>query len=187
MAIPPFDAILNVLPPHVGDPRDINQVSPYECTSNELCGRFRGTAERDAILSGFLDLRQELRGAGLDGFQWVSGSFVEDIKAQESRPPRDVDVVTFVIAPAASAEIQAAIVAKEPRLLSRNYVKAQFLVDHFVTGIRVHPIFLIRFVRYWYGLFSHRRDRVWKGMLILPFSQDPTEDDAARQIMAPGP
>lgn len=29
------------------------------------------------------------------GFQWLDSSFLENIEAAESRPPRDLDVLTF--------------------------------------------------------------------------------------------
>lgn len=45
---------------------------------------------------GLLDLRAELTLAGKsDGFQWVDGSFTEDVEVQQGRTPNDVDVVTF--------------------------------------------------------------------------------------------
>jgi hypothetical protein len=53
MPIPAFDGILNVLPPHLGDPRNPADHSPYPCTRLELCGRFGTSAERRTILTGF--------------------------------------------------------------------------------------------------------------------------------------
>jgi hypothetical protein len=42
-------------------------------------------------------------------------------------------------------------------------------------------------VKYWYGLFSHRRgvgsDRIWKGMLVT-LLQNSTDDDLAREMLA---
>jgi len=43
------------------------------------------------------------------------------------------------------------------------------------------PEKLIQDVRYWYGLFSHRRgDQVWKGMLQLALQSD---DEMAQAIL----
>src|SRR4051812_6073428 len=84
MPIPHFDGILNILPPHLGDPRQIGDLSPYICSVAEFCDRFGTSARRVEILNGLLDLREALFGLGVSGFQWFGGSFVEDIEAQES-------------------------------------------------------------------------------------------------------
>src|SRR5258707_13269006 len=95
MPIPPFDSN-SVLPPHLGDPRLSNEISPYPCSSLELCDRFATSPDRVRILDGFLRLRALLRDHGMtDGFQWVDGSFLEDVENAEHRPPGDIDVVTF--------------------------------------------------------------------------------------------
>jgi hypothetical protein len=63
---------------------------------SEVVLRYGVTAERAAILTGLLDYRAALRNVGImDGFQWLDGSFVEDVEAIRSRPPSDIDVVTF--------------------------------------------------------------------------------------------
>src|SRR5262249_47251536 len=91
-----FDGILNVLPPHLGDPRAINDLSPFPCTALELCQRFATTPARKQILNGFLDLRAALAALGIQGFQWLDGSFVEDLEDQAGRDPGDMDVVTLL-------------------------------------------------------------------------------------------
>ena len=102
MPIPAFDAN-NVLPPHAGDPRRREQLSPFPCTTTEFCQRFATTPERLAILDGFLRFRELLVQAGfVSGFQWVDGSFLEDIEAEANRPPNDLDVVTFYLPPDAT-------------------------------------------------------------------------------------
>ena len=58
--------------------------------------RFAISPARAAILRGFLDYRAALHAAGIIvGFQWVDGSFVENIETLEEREPNDMDVVTF--------------------------------------------------------------------------------------------
>ena len=53
-----------------------------------------------AILDGFLRFRELLTQAGfVSGFQWVDGSFLENVEMLENRPPNDLDVVTFYIPP----------------------------------------------------------------------------------------
>lgn len=95
MPIPAFDGILNVLPPHLGTNGKVEHLSPYECIMQEVCERFATSSQRIGILRGFLALRQELWSLNLRGFQWMDGSFVEDIEVQENRSPGDIDVVTF--------------------------------------------------------------------------------------------
>ncbi len=99
MAIPAFDGILNVLPPHSGDPTNPSDLSPYTCTMVELCGRFNTSAARKRILLGLLDLRAELYLLDFRGFQWLSGSFVENIEIHERRDPNDVDTITIAETP----------------------------------------------------------------------------------------
>ncbi len=99
MPIPAFDAN-SVLPPHLGDPRLPHELSPYPCSCTELCDRFGTSAERITILQGFIRLRAELRKHGMaQAFQWVDGSFLEDVEVTEARPPGDIDVVTFYWSP----------------------------------------------------------------------------------------
>jgi hypothetical protein len=45
---------------------------------------------------------------GLDnGFQWIDGSFVEDVEKSRGRAPGDVDIVTFAHRPASVADFKA--------------------------------------------------------------------------------
>lgn len=99
MPIPAFDSILNVLPPHLGDPRDPTHLSPYPCTMGDLCGRF---------------------------------------------------------------------------------------ADHFLVPLGSAPRVLVDLSKYWYGLFSHRRDRVWKGMLAVALA-DRSDDAAANSALGATP
>ena len=92
--IPAFDHNL-VLPPHLGEPTQPDHFSPYPCTTLQLCERLATTPERRRILGRILDFRERLQTEGLlTGFQWLDGSFLEDIEQRDGRPPRDLDVVT---------------------------------------------------------------------------------------------
>lgn len=90
--IPDFDHN-GVLPPHTGDPRVRTDMSPYPVAMLEVVKRFGISAERRVILAGLLQMRADMRAAGIAGFQWLDGSFCQDIEAQEGRPPGDIDVV----------------------------------------------------------------------------------------------
>ena len=76
--------------------------SPYKASIVEFVSRFAGSAHRVYLLHRFLDYRRDIYDAGIkDGFQWINGSFVEDIenKDEDQRPPNDIDVVTFYYPP----------------------------------------------------------------------------------------
>lgn len=184
MPIPSFDSIVNVLPPHLGDPRSPSDLSPYACTVDEICARFNSSAERLEILRGFLALRSKLFSLGIGGFHWIDGSFCEDIEAQEGRAPLDIDVVTFVAQPTTPLDL--ANILRPEGLLDRGAVKATYHVDHFVVSLGSSPALLVDHSRYWCGLFSHRRDRVWKGMLRLEMT-DRTADIAAKTLLGVAP
>jgi hypothetical protein len=181
MPIPDFDHNL-VLPPHVGD-HSVNaaNMSPYPCTSLELCAKLGTSPERQAILRGFFELREILRQLGVSiGFQWINGSFTEDVENDPRRknPPNDIDVVTFYRPlPALPAPLPQHLATAIPILGNRAATKTRFRVDHFMIPMDPRsPEFLIDQARYWFGLFSHRRgDDVWKGMLKI--SLDTPADD----------
>ena len=178
MPIPPFDHNL-VLPPHLGDPTQPSDLSPYPCTTLELCLRFGTSPERRKILGQFLDFRQRLADEGLtNGFQWLDGSFLEDIEAQEGRPPRDLDVVTVYWGYDFSFQTQ--LVAKFPEFADPKLAKASFALDHYPLDASYHPETTVRWTAYWISLFSHNRLAVWKGMLRVELNT--TADDSAARL-----
>jgi hypothetical protein len=182
MPIPPFDSILNILPPHLGNPCQKTDLSPYSCTIEEICDRFATSDRRKEILEGLLSFREKILGIGVNGFQWLGGSFLEDIEAQEGRDPGDIDAVTFVAQPGKSADLLETLKV-EPQLLKRAFVKSTFHTDHYWVPLESDPPLLVSNARYWYGLFSHRRDQQWKGMLVVDLV-DLNEDQAARTVLA---
>jgi hypothetical protein len=180
MPIPAFDAN-NVLPPHAGDPRRREQLSPFPCTTTEFCQRFMATPERLAILDGFLRFRQLLVQAGfVAGLHWVDGSFLEDIEAEANRPPNDLDVVTFYLPP--DAAFNARVAAGYPVLRDQSQIKTTYRLDHYFLDMAAHPVLTVEWTQYWTGLFSHRRDGVWKGMLRIDLNT-PVEDTNARALL----
>lgn len=185
MPIPAFDTILKILPPHLGDPRRFMDLSPFACSVAELCGRFATSPRRKDILQGFFNLRAELLALGIRGFQWLDGSFMEDIEAQERRDPQDMDVVTFIDSPPDPAVIQA-MIAPKPELWDPLRSKAVYFVDHYLVSLGALPTRVVAQTRYWYALFSHRRDGQWKGMLEVDL-QDKSADDAARMALGNNP
>lgn len=173
----------HVLPPFVGDQLSHAESSPYQVTACELVSRFAGTAERRAILCGLLDYRAALRELGFSGgFQWLDGSFVENVEASQGRPPGDVDLVSFVYAPVGMSATQTQeMLDANSQLFVKEQCKARYCCDTMIVNLGKKPERLVQDVRYWYGLFSHRRgDHIWKGILQLPIDSD---DEAARTLL----
>jgi hypothetical protein len=173
----PTNDISGVLPPFLGASPggSPSEMAPYRVTVAEVVQRFATSPERAKILTGFLDYRAALRGAGISsGFQWIDGSFVEDVEASRGRAPADVDLVTFVSA-SQSGQVNALHVARHP-LADRAHVKSAYSCDAFFVTLGSSPVSLVSLTRYWFGLFSHQRGtRIWKGMLEVPL--DTTDDD----------
>jgi hypothetical protein len=175
--IPQFDHNL-VLPPHLGDPTNPLQLSPYPCRTLDLCQRFGTTAPRRAILGKFLDFRERLRSEGLtSGFQWLDGSFLEDIESREGRPPNDLDVVTVYWGD--NILLHQNLPQRFPEFSSRKLSKEHYSVDHFPFDAGFSPEVTVDLTRYWILLFSHNRLGVWKGMLKVELNT-PDHDAAAR-------
>ena len=93
--IPPFNHN-HVIPPHLGNPTKIDEVSPYICDIMEFCRHFSTSRERISIMIGFVNFRLKMINHGIiHGFQWIDGSFTENVEIREGRAPHDIDVVTF--------------------------------------------------------------------------------------------
>lgn len=182
MPIPDFDHN-QVLPPHLGDPRQPDELSPFPATSKEVCAKLATSAERKSILQGWLVFRRRLTQLNItDGFQWLDGSFLEDIEAAESRPPKDLDVLTFFALPAGmtSNDFVAQVEPVLPEFFDRDLSKATFHLDHFPVNLATPGIELVDLTRYWTGLFSHRRNGVWKGMLRIELNTAASDTEAAQ-------
>jgi len=127
-----------------------------------------------------LDYRAILTREGIvNGFQWLGGSFMEEIEKLESRPPNDLDVVSFL---AVDLNVAKAAISRVPLLFDRAATKRDYHLDHFPVDAAFHPFNTVDLARYWFGLFSHRRNAVWRGLLRVELNCG-TEDQAARQIL----
>lgn len=173
MPIPNFDHN-NVLPPHLGNPINRTDLSPYPCSILELCHRFSTSNQRIQILKNFVTFRQRMNAMNIvKGFQWLDGSFLEDIEAAESRAPKDLDVVTFFGGLTIAEQTNFRVTFPEfanPILAKNNY-----LLDHYAVDYSYNPDVTVEQTRYWLQLFTHNRLGVWKGILRL--SLNTTIDD----------
>ncbi|MFH0902573.1 MAG: hypothetical protein V2A73_18235 [Pseudomonadota bacterium] len=133
VAIPEW-APSGALPPvNPGSPASLDR-SPYEVAITELVLRFNASAERRAILTGLLDFRQALHSIGLvRGFQWLDGSFLENVELTESRPPRDIDVVTFFYLP--HGQTQASLVRQNRLLFHPRETRSRYHVDAYFVQL----------------------------------------------------
>ncbi|GHC54365.1 DUF6932 family protein [Roseibacillus persicicus] len=180
MAIPDFDHNL-VLPPHLGSPVQFSDLSPYPCSTVELVDKFATSPERKAILDGFLKFRERLRTEGLrQGFQWLDGSFLEDIETQEGRAPNDLDLVTIYWG--YDLAFQQGLAQRFPEFGSPQLSKANYLVDHYPLDASFQPANTVEMSRYWAQLFSHNRQGVWKGMLRIDLDTDSDDSLAAQKL-----
>ena len=176
MAIPDFNHN-HVLPPHLGDPRLPNDVSPYNCSTYEFCQRLATSHERITILKNFIAFRKKMDRHGIvDGFQWVDGSFTENVEISLKRPPNDLDVVTFYrnITNDQVIDIQANFLD----FVTPSLSKVNYQLDHYVVDFAYDPLITVEQTRYWIQLFSHNRLDIWKGMLRLELNT-PADDHFA--------
>ncbi len=173
--IPDFDHN-DVLPPHLGNPISTNN-SPFRCTSLELCEKFSTSKQRIEMLKGLLEFRSELTRYGINqGFQYIDGSFLENIEVSENRPPNDIDIVTFT--KGLSQERMHELVRAFPELVDVAQSKAKYNLDHYVVDYAFSPDLTIELMRYWLQLFSHNRRGVWKGMLRLELNTGEIDQEA---------
>ena len=158
--------------------------SPYEASTLSIVARFGQTSTRRRLLMGLLDFRVEMHKAGLvRGFQWLDGSFAENVEVNKGREPGDIDLVTFFCIP--DGYTQRSLLNKFPNLFNNTEVKTQHGVDAFFVSLnQVNPESIVRKSSYWHGLFSHRRDDFqWKGYVQIDLATD-HDADARRELEA---
>lgn len=178
--IPAFDHNL-VLPPHAGDPRVSGDLSPYPCTTLDVAQRFSFSPERVKILRGFLAFRKKLGEHGLvRGYQWLDGSFLEDIETSASRPPNDLDILTIYWG--YDDLFQMKLLSNFPEFADRNLSKQSFQLDHFPVDAGYRPDVTVDQTRYWIQLFTHNRNGVWKGMLKVDLNTPDIDAEAVSHL-----
>lgn len=180
-SIPDFN-YNNVLPPHLGNPTDTSKISPYKTDIMEFCKKFATSSERIKILKGFIYFRLEACKKNIvNGFQWIDGSFTENIEASEKRAPHDIDVVSFISQ--ISPQLEQDIIIKIPAFASPSLSKSQYHVDHYLVIFDQNPLMTVQMTKYWIQLFSHNRAGVWKGMIELPLYNTLDSDNEALNFL----
>lgn len=155
--------------------------SPYFVDLVTVVDRFATSPERCAILDGLLRYRSIWHQAGISsGFQWLDGSFLEQIETLESRPPKDMDVVTFFDLP--DGDDQRSFVRNNPELFDRKKLKDDFYMDAYFSPLGgSFGVWQVKNISYWYSMWSHRRNGLWKGFVQVDI--DPSQDSSARAIL----
>ena len=174
----------HVLPPFLGEsPGALSESSPYVVSMLALTERFAHLPGRTRLVQGLLDYRADLAALGfVRGFQWLDGSFAEDVEAHQQRPPNDIDIVTFAFSPTGFSTAQiTGLIADNPTLFNNAAAKEKYGCDAYVVPLDKSPENLVKRTAYYFSLFSHRRsDQVWKGLLQIPLESD---DALARELL----
>ena len=188
VAIPQWTAT-GILPPIDASRPASSERSPYRVSLSEVVLRFNTSPERQATLDGLLRYRSGLHAVGLTrGFQWLDGSFLENIEMLEERPPNDLDLVTFFHLPAGATQLE--IRTRNPGLFpltkdERLAFKNVYNIDAYLVDLATAADRLIERSVYWYSMWSHRRDARWKGYLTIDL--DSEEDGTAAAYLNAAP
>lgn len=170
-----------VLPPFLTGftPADEHAVAPYKSTMLELVQHFSTSPERIEILKGVIAYRLQLRSNGIsDGFQWLNGSFTENVEANDDRPPNDIDLITFADRPMQAQEDVEwnEFISSNLDLFDPSITKLNHKCDAYYVDMKLPSQMLVNRTRYWFGLFSHQRETfLWKGLLEIPLESDDVE------------
>ncbi|UUX92967.1 DUF6932 family protein [Methanoplanus endosymbiosus] len=159
-----------ILPPiNMADPTGFER-SPYSISLTDLILRFANTKHRREIIKGFMNFRSALHESGLtEGFQWIDGSFLENVEKTEERNPNDIDLVTFFILPEETS--QETLLSSNQDLFNPKRTKDEYNVDAYFVQLNSDEYeMLIRQITYWYSIWSHRRDGQWKGFIQIELS-----------------
>ena len=149
--------------------------SPYKISLSDLIQRLGSNEKRRYLLARFLEYRSALHNLGLNsGFQWIDGSFVENIERIQHRNPRDIDVVTFAYLP--TNQSKRSFLRSCPNILNPILAKERYNVHAFFVHLDIlegeKSERLVASSAYWYSLFSHQRNLCWKGFLRVDLSPE---------------
>lgn len=184
MGIIPANTMSGVLPPYIGESSaDPAGVSPYEVDFSDVVFRYATSPARVEILTGLFNYRKALAAIGIaQGFQWLDGSFVEDVETLRGRPPGDIDIVTFARRTVEDPREWYSVLVSNPHLFDPEVAKATFKCDAYFVDLSVAPELLVSNTAYWFNLFSHQRGAAatWKGMIKVSLTSD---DDIAEFLL----
>ncbi|MGV0921850.1 DUF6932 family protein [Empedobacter falsenii] len=180
--IPDFDHN-HVTPPHIGDPRKEEDISPYYSNTLEFVTKFGTSIERVDILKKFLEFRQKLSEYGFtNGYQWLDGSFTENIEILENRAPRDLDIITLYDQPIFTNDQILNISNNFKSFFDSEISKREYKLDHYPFNYTNNPDFTVKYTTYWIQLFSHNRLGVWKGIIKVDLNTPEIDQQAIEYL-----
>ena len=111
----------------------------------EVTQRFASLPGRRRLIEGLLNYRADLAALGfLRGFQWLAGSFAEDVEAHAQRPPNDMDIVTFAFSPVGLTSTQIGqTLAEHPALFMNAQAKENYGCDGYMVPLDRSPVNLV--------------------------------------------
>lgn len=144
--------------------------SPYKISIMDVFELFGYTEHRKKLLKNLLEYRKELYKLGIKtGSQWISGSFISDIESLEKREPADIDIVTFYMLP--ENMTQESLFAQS-EIFKHDKAKVLYNVDGYFLQMGIpYNSPEINQVSYWYSIWSHSRQRVWKGFVEVELNE----------------
>ena len=183
MTIPAWDgrAVIPTVRPGIPETavNEPDNRSPYKSDVIQVVQRFGVTPHRIHLLNGLLDYRAALHAAGaLQGFQWIDGSFAENVEHRRLDPhaPNDIDVVTFFYLPQP-------VTGELIDLFDIDLTKQNFHIDAYsvVLGVELTQN-SVETIVYWHSVWSHRRtDKLSKGFVQIDL--EPSQDPAAHAAL----
>ena len=114
------------------------------------------------------------------GYQWLDGSFLENIEARENRPPEDLDLLTIYWG--YDVTFQERFGLEFPEFYDHNLSKKNFQLDHYPVDVGYSLNLTVELVRYWIQLFSHNREAVWKGMIRVDLDTPEEDGEGSRYL-----
>jgi hypothetical protein len=151
---------------------------------SEFVQQFATSPARVALLRRLLAYRKAIRGLGVvNGFQWLDGSFVEDVETGRGRPPSDIDIVTFARRPVTHKSDAAwiSLWGRNQTLFNPVQAKTSFSCDAYFVDLESAQEWIVVLASYWFGLFTHQKNTdLWKGLVAIPLQSD---DAAAGKLL----
>lgn len=173
------------LPPFLGIHRHITSKSkgaPYIVSMERACQLLGFSEKRRELLRGLLRYRQALRRCGVrHGIQLIAGSFTEHGGAE----PNDIDLTTVANVP--EELLRDEDTEKRRRFLEladSRKTKVEFGVDAYLFPM-LNILETLPQVLRMFNLYSHTKQRTWKGLIGVDMRSD--DDPAHAALEGPLP
>ena len=100
------------------------------------------------------------------GFQWIDGSFVENVESLRARAPEDIDVVTFYYVP--DGHTEETLYNENMQIFDGDAAMDKYSLDSYLVALNPENMEdVVSLSAYWYGVWSHTRRGQWKGYLQI--------------------